>query len=998
MDNGQRISALNFSSVVEMVPTFGLWCGPEWSAGERGTSFDPNFTSVAKVPGPNGTPINSKLDEFCQVHDRSYLEAVGKPDEARMKAAADLKFLNDISGAYDSLTPGEQPYALLAYTGFLAKYILVDVPLLVGESIGEIWSDAMQFLRENSTPTSLSVIFNSESEVHSVLVDSEGNVVLGHTREEESTTITIDPDRREIEFLHQGSIESGEAGEEIRLSMNLDSSVSELTYSSDGIEDLKGVIIGPVTQEKLDQFSELGSLALDLPALPDAGAALPGVDEFAMQELFDALEVPLEFDAMIDFNAWFDEVNPILIEPYQWESIDKSLENFWYYGTDDTLAAYDLGNVIEETDWRPDFWSEDWAQPDIDPWFSGDEGAVDYYFPDPVYYPDPQYPVDVGGDVFYDPISTIDGDSTGIDFFNSFVDPLVLKLGKGAVHTTNRYGSTVTFDMNGDGQRDKTGWITADHAFLVRDKNKNGKVDGMSEMFSEMTSTTASTGFAALAELDQQPNGRIDKNDKQFSELRLWTDINVNGITDNGELHKLSKFGIKSIDLRTIEDRNHYDNGNMVLGTASYTAGRNGVFFTGEIAEVLFNFGEDAPLAHVYLSDQATAVRTADGKVIESLGDADVQKVNASLSGVNVLIGGAGDVLKAGSAGQSLLIGNGGTIMHGNAGAVHFIVNGSQNVVNTGTGSSVIEVHGDGNTINAAKGEVTLDVDGNLNSISIGSGAEVDLGGTANTLTAAAKSQDNQIEVSGTGQVINASKASIAIDAHAVVTLTGKDNDITMAGAAVLAGKATGGTLAVMGDGNVATLTGAFVSVSEGELALTGTKHQVVLAGDASLVMLSNAKTSTVHVFGDDNALTASKATVYLAEGAELDLAGTGNKVTLTGEAALDAEGSAHVIDVYGSGNVVQVNLSTIYERGLADVALSGSGNTLKVTKDNSPMVPVEQAALDVAEQLLQAAWAGHEQVVDAGFSPERHLTDDPVVAELTGTSTASAGWLLPIE
>ncbi len=998
MDQGQRVSVLNLNSVAEMVPTFGYWCGPEWSAGQRGSSFDLKFTTVAKVPDQNGRLVNSQLDALCQVHDRSYIDAFGKPDAARLKTAADIKFLNDLGDVYDSLTPVEKPYALLAYAGFVAKFILVDIPSLVAETIGEMWSEAMEFLRENSTPTPLFVELDRNSEVHSILLDSEGNVVLGRSKDDESTSITIDPDRREIEFLQRGSIERGEAREKIQIRMDLDSSVSELTHSSDGAEDLKGVIVGPLTQEKLDQFSELGSLALDLPALPDAGPAVPGTAEAAMHELFGVLDVPLEFNQIDDFSLWFDETNPILIEPYQWDSIDAALENFWYHGTDQTLAAYDLGNVIEEVDWRPDFWSDDWSQPDLDPWYSGNEQSPDYYFPEPVYYSDSQDPSGFGDGFFGDPALTSGSGSGGADPFHSFIDPLVLKLGKGAVHTTNRSGSSVRFDMDGDGHKEKTGWITADHAFLVRDKNKNGKVDGISEMFSEKTSPTASTGFGALAELDTQPNGRIDKYDKQFSELRLWTDINANGVTDSSELHKLSKFGIKSIDLGSIVLRNQYDNGNMVLGTASYTSDRNGVVYTGEVAEVLFNFGEHAPVANVYLSDQATAVRTADGKVIEVLSDAGAQKVNASLSGVNVLIGEAGDVLNAGNAGQSLLIGNGGAILNGNGGAVHFIVNGSLNIVNTGMGTSVIDVHGDGNTINAAKGEVVLDVDGSRNMISIGSNAEVDLGGTANMLTAAAKSEDNEIEVTGKGHVVNASDASIAVNPHTVVTLNGKDNDITMEGDATLAGKATGGTLIVTGDDNVASLTGAFVGVSDGELTLTGLKHQVVLAGEASVVMTSSAKTSIINVFGKDNELTANKATIYVAKGAELDLAGTGDKVTLTGNDTLDADGSAHVIDVYGSRNKVQIDLSTVYERGLADLTLSGAGNTLKVTKDNSAEVPWEQIILGHAERTLQEAWSKYEQAAGTGFDAAGNVqAGSTVVVELTGVNAASAGLLAPV-
>ncbi len=782
--------------------------------------------------------------------------------------------------------------------------------------------------------------------------------------------------------------------------MNLDSSVTEITHFTYGEEDLNGVIVGSLTQEKLDQFAELGSLALEFPASPELPAVDPDAADFSSFDLFDSLNVALDPHALDEFDTWFGNVDPILIEPYHWERVDSSLENFWYYGNDQTLAAYDLGDVIQEANWRPDFWADDWELPNIDPWFSYASPDSYEYVPEPVYYTAPYGGTsDYGSSYSWSSDFSYFGSSGSYgsygygsqsDYFFSYIDPLVLKLGGGAVHTTNLSGSKVRFDMDGDGDRDKTGWISADHGFLVIDKNKNGKIDNVSEMFSEQMSARASTGFAALAELDNKRNGRIDKNDKAFADLRLWTDINANGVTDTGELHKLGHFGIQSIDLNRIEERNQYDNGNMVLSTTSYTGVRKGISYTGEVAEVLFNFGDHAPVAHVYLSDQATALRTADGKVIEVLKDAGAQKVNASLSGVNVLIGGAGDVLNAGNAGQSLLIGNGGATLNGNDGSVHFIVNGSQNVVNTGTGTSFIEVHGDANTINASKGEVDIEVDGSRNKISIGSYAKVDLGGTANTLTAVAKSKDSEITVSGGGHTIHASNADISIEADASVTLNGKNNDISMAGDATLAGNASGGTLTVAGDNNKATLTGAFIAVTEGaELNLTGAKHQVVLAGDAELVMTSTGKGTTISVFGEDNQLTVSAATITLDEGAGLELTGTGSKITLTGDARLETQGYGHVIEVYGTGNALDVDRSKVYEHAFADMELIGVGNMVKVTSDYSPAVTTETKVLAGTERALQQAWDRFDATVDAAFGTawEPPVDDGSVLVALTGVS-----------
>lgn len=995
-DHSNSIGGLDLNFFARFLPPYGNWCGPNWSAGEFGGRLSLEalkLAPVSKIIGADGVLRNSEIDAICKEHDLAYYEAMGKPNEAELVAQADLKLLSQITEKFDSFIFEEKAYALLAYPAFVAKSFTYDVTKIIFSKIADGFEKIGSFVFENSTPRSPFVEFPGEYFPRSCLVDSEGNFVLSCDRDNQEQIMKLDGQLNSLSLLQHSIDEAGNISEEMTVRFNFDSSIAELTHSTEGVEDLKGVVIGPVTQEKIDQFCELGSFAIDFPASQEASALAPEANDFPAIALFDSFEIPLDSYALADFTSWFDEANSILIEPYQWERVDSSLENFWYYGNDQTLAAYDLGDVIEDANWRPDFWSEDWLQPNLDPWFSGSEQFSDSYFPEPVYYSDPNGISNFGDDYFSD-FGTFSYPATPQhDFFFSYIDPLVLKLGGGSVHTTNLSGSKVMFDMDGDGDKDKTGWITADQAFLVRDKNNNGKVDDVSEMFSEQMSATASTGFSALAELDTRRNGRIDKYDKFFGELRLWTDINANGVTDGGELHKLSRFGIKSIDLSHVDIHNHYDNGNMVLSTTSYTAERKGITYIGEVAEVLFNFGDHAPVANVYLSDQATALRTADGKVIEVLNGAGVQKVNASLSGVNVLIGSVGDVLSAGNAGQSLLIGNGGATLNGNGGDVHFIVNGSQNIVNTGTGQSVIDVHGDANTINATRGDVELNVDGSLNKLSIGSGADVELGGAANTLTAGARAKDIDITISGDGQVVHVSNATIDIEAHASLTLNGKNNDIAMAGDAMLSGKASGGTLTVIGDDNVATLSGAFIAVTKGaELTLTGGKQQVVLVGDATLVMLSGAKDSTINVFGQGNQLTANKAIISFFEGAGLELTGSGSKITLTGEATLGATGTGHVIDVYGTGNDVDVDRSKIYEHGLADLELTGAGNTLKVTRDNSPAVVMESLALGHTERLLQQAWDRYEQTIDRVLAADWSAPPNGVeLVNLVGVGDAEA-------
>lgn len=152
--------------------------------------------------------------------------------------------------------------------------------------------------------------------------------------------------------------------------------------------------------------------------------------------------------------------------------------------------------------------------------------------------------------------------------------PIIIDvLGNGFDLTSVENG--VNFDLHGVGVTSRISWTApnSDDAFLALDRNGNGVIDNGSELFgnttpqSEPVQGVTRNGFFALAEYDKPANGGnadgvIDRRDAAYESLRLWRDLNHNGVSEPGELGRLLDWQVQAISLEFKESRRRDEWGN----------------------------------------------------------------------------------------------------------------------------------------------------------------------------------------------------------------------------------------------------------------------------------------------------------------------------------------------------------------------------------------------------------------------------------------------------
>jgi Ca2+-binding RTX toxin-like protein len=334
-------------------------------------------------------------------------------------------------------------------------------------------------------------------------------------------------------------------------------------------------------------------------------------------------------------------------------------------------------------------------------------------------------------------------------------------------------------DPDNDTYPEQTGWVAPSDGFLVMDRDNNGVITGLNEFFSLQKQTNVSF----LGDLDTNKDLIIDTKDANFQQLRIWTDNNLNGDVELGELSALYRYGINSISV-TPQTKNFNVAGNSITASAYFTRIGFETKPVSQLYDVAFTYKRDGlkieQLASgvsrfnyenkpdiVFADDSGQNINlTIDPNEIYSATGGkgnDIFTVKAGSTKGAVLSGGDGDDHLIGSNGNDILTGGAGRdAIDGGAGDDVITIDKSDDLtkIKGGAGFDVLVIEGDGDV------SFTLD---NL-------GVEVVNGNQGNNTLTAIGTQDVIISGNGGNDRITGGQGSDRIEGN-------EGNDVLNGGA-----------------------------------------------------------------------------------------------------------------------------------------------------------------------------------------------------------------------
>lgn len=238
--------------------------------------------------------------------------------------------------------------------------------------------------------------------------------------------------------------------------------------------------------------------------------------------------------------------------------------------------------------------------------------------------------------------------SSETDWFGSLY-PVVFDLDGDGVEIT--VDGSVSFDVDNDGFLERGNWAAADDGFLVIDLNSDGsrgtgdgQIDQARELVFSLWGDEGDTDLQSLRRaFDDNDDGVLNAQDQVWTELKIWQDIDQDGVVDDGELRLLDQWGISEIDLAYLDGSDYSDTnndvdvfGNTLHGLASFTMNGEAVYGgVGDVSLLYQDQGWRRVETELGYSVEFESGETLHYSVLDGSGSADIDLLATILDGAS---------------------------------------------------------------------------------------------------------------------------------------------------------------------------------------------------------------------------------------------------------------------------------------------------------------------------------------------------------------------------
>lgn len=158
--------------------------------------------------------------------------------------------------------------------------------------------------------------------------------------------------------------------------------------------------------------------------------------------------------------------------------------------------------------------------------------------------------------------------------------PVLMDLDGDGVNITPLQSSNFFYDIDGDGQKNRTAWAAAGDGVLVRDAGDDGVIELKEEVDFTSWAPSAKSDLEALrAAFDTNNDDKLSAADSEWSLFKVLV-TNADGTTT---LKTLGELGITEIDLISNNQEITFEDGSKIVGSTTYTKSDGSTGIVGDV-------------------------------------------------------------------------------------------------------------------------------------------------------------------------------------------------------------------------------------------------------------------------------------------------------------------------------------------------------------------------------------------------------------------------------